>query len=128
MPKAKSARATANIHAVVGSDEAEVKRIAQELATKLTPSDAGEFGLEIVDGCGDNADQSAARIREAIGALQTMPFFGGKLVWLKNANCMADSPIGRSAGVQSALEELAQTLDAGPPENVVFLLSATETD
>ncbi len=128
MPKAKSASRTVNIHAVVGSDEAEVKRIAQDLATKLTPGDAGEFGLEIIDGCGDNAEQSAARIRDATAALQTMPFFGGKLVWLKNANCMADSPIGRAAGVQAALEELAATLESGLAENVTFLLSATETD
>jgi DNA polymerase-3 subunit delta len=128
MPKAKSAPRTANIHAVIGSDEAEVKRTAQDLATKLTPHDAGEFGLEVIDGCGDNADQSAARIRDAIAALQTMPFFGGKLVWMKNANCMADSPIGRSAGVLSALEELADTLDSGLPDNITFLLSATETD
>lgn len=126
MPKTKAK--TADIHAVLGSDEAEVKRIAQELATKLTPAAADEFGLEIIDGCADNAQQSAARIRDAIAALQTMPFFGGKLVWLKNANCMADSQIGRAAGVQSALEELAETLDAGLPENVTFLLSATETD
>jgi DNA polymerase-3 subunit delta len=128
MPKAKSAARTANVHGVVGSDESEVKRVAQELAAKLTPPDAGEFGLEVIDGCGDNADQAAARIRDAIAALQTLPFFGGKLVWLKNANCMADSPIGRAAGVQSALEELAETLDAGLPDNVTFLLSATETD
>jgi DNA polymerase-3 subunit delta len=128
MATAKKVKTAAAIHAVVGSDEAEVKRIAQELATKLTPADAGEFGLEIVDGCGDNADQSAARIHDVIAALQTMPFFGGKLVWLKNANCMADSPIGRAAGVLSALEELVATLDAGLPDNVTFLLSATETD
>ncbi|MFL6536919.1 MAG: DNA polymerase III subunit delta [Chthoniobacterales bacterium] len=129
MPKAKTKTTSASaIHAVVGSDESEVKRIAQDLATKLTPPDAGEFGLEIIDGCGDNADQSAARIRDAIAALQTLPFFGGKLVWLKNANCMADSPIGRAAGVLSALEELAATLEAGLADNVTFLLSATETD
>ena len=42
----KTARATANISAVVGSDEAEIKRVAAELAEKLTPPDAGAFGLE----------------------------------------------------------------------------------
>ena len=75
---------------------------------ELTPPDAGDFGLEVIDGCGDNSEQSAARIRSAIEALQTLPFFGGKLVWLKNANCLGDSVIGRSAAAQDALAELAE--------------------
>ncbi len=128
MPKARVKSATANIHAVVGSDESEVKRVAAELAAKLTPPDAGDFGLEVIDGCGDNSEQSAARIRSTIEALQTLPFFGGKLVWLKNANCLGDSIIGRSAAVQDALEELAEVLEAGLAPDITFLLSATEVD
>ena len=127
MPKAKAASAT-TVYAVVGSDESEVKRTASELAAKLTPPDAGDFGLEVIDGCGDNAEQSAARVRSAIEALQTLPFFGGKLVWLKNANCLGDTVIGRSAAVQSALEELGDTLEAGLAPDITFLISATEVD
>lgn len=129
MPKTKASAATSNIHAVVGSDESEVKRTAAELAAQLTPPDAGEFGLEVIDACADNVDQAVARIRSAIEALQTLPFFGGgKLVWLKNANCLGDSVIGRSAAVQSALEDLAEILDAGLGADVTLLISATETD
>src|SRR5438477_11467855 len=120
---------TTNIHAVVGSDESEVKRVAAELAAKLTPPEAGDFGLEIIDACADNVEQAVARIRSAIEALQTLPFFGGaKLVWLKNANCLADSVIGRSAAVQGALEELAELFEAGLGNDVTLLISATETD
>jgi DNA polymerase-3 subunit delta len=129
MPKTTVRSETANIHAVVGSDESEVKRMAAELATKLTPADAGDFGLEIVDGAADNADQAASRIRSAIEALRTMPFFGtGKLVWLKNANFLGDNPLGRSASVQEALEELAAVLAADLGPEVRFLFSATEVD
>ncbi|MBA2270521.1 MAG: DNA polymerase III subunit delta [Chthoniobacterales bacterium] len=127
MPKAKTASAT-NLHAVVGSDESEVKRVATELAAKLTPPDAGDFGLEVIDGCGDNAEQSASRVRAAIEALQTLPFFGGKLVWLKNANCLGDTVIGRSASVQGALEELGEVLEAGLAPDITFLISASEVD
>src|SRR6202023_3353731 len=109
MPKTKAKTSAANIHAVVGSDEAEVKRVAAELAEKLTPPGLGDFGLEVIDGCADNADQAASRIRSTIEALQTLPFMGGsKLVWLKNANFLADSVIGRAASVQGALEELSE--------------------
>ena len=127
--KAKSPATTAKIHAVVGSDELEVKRVAAALAADLAPPDAGEFGVEVIDGCADNADQAATRIRSAIEALQTLPFFGGaKLVWLKNVNFLADSVIGRAASVQTALEELDDTIGSGLGENVTLLVSATEVD
>ena len=129
MPKSKTKAASASIHAVVGSDEAEVKRVAAERATNLTPPDAGDFGLEVIDGAADNADQAAARIRSAIGALQTLPFFGStKVVWLKNANFLGDDQKARSAAVQSALEELSDLLDHGFGSEITFLISATEVD
>jgi DNA polymerase III subunit delta len=126
---AKTAAASTSIHAVVGSDEAEVKRVAAELAPRLTSPDAGEFGSEIIDGCADNADQAASRIRSTIEALQTMPFFGGqKLVWLKNANFLGDDQKSRSVGVQSALEELGKVIDGNLGPQVTFLVSAPEVD
>jgi DNA polymerase-3 subunit delta len=129
MPKTKTKAETANIHAVVGSDEAEVKRIAAELAHKLAPADAGDFGLEVIDGVADNADQAAARIRLTIEALQTLPFFGSsKVVWLKSANFLGDDPKSRSAAVQSALEELSTLIDDGFGPGVTLLISATEVD
>src|SRR5438876_5217150 len=129
MPKTKARTAAANIYAVVGSDEAEVKRVAVELAQKLTPRDAGDFGLELIDGAADNAEQAAARIRSTIEALQTLPFFGStKVVWLKNANFLGDNAIGRAASVQSVLEELSDLLESGLGSELTFLVSATEVD
>src|SRR5947208_15351563 len=129
MPKTKTKAETARIYAVVGSDEAEVKHVAAELATKLTPPGAGDFGLEIVDATADNAEQAAARIRSVIEALQTLPFFGStKVVWLKNANFLGDNAIGRAASVQSVLEELSDLLESGLGSELTFLVSATEVD
>jgi DNA polymerase-3 subunit delta len=129
MVKAKAKTANANIYAVVGSDEGEVKRAATELAQKLTPPDAGDFGLETIDGVAENADQAAARIRSAIEALQTLPFFGSsKVVWLKNANFLGDNQLGRAASVQSALEELSELIENGLGADVIFLVSASEVD
>lgn len=119
----------ANIHAVVGSDESEVKRTAAELAAKLAPAGAGEFGVEVIDGAADNVDQAVARIHAAVEALQTLPFFGGqKLVWIKNANFLADNVMGRSAIVLAALDDLAALLESGIGADMILLLSATETD
>ena len=129
MPKAKTKAATGNIYAVVGSDESEVKRVAAELATRLIPPGAGDFGMEVIDGATDNAEQAAAQIRSTIEALQTLPFFGGsKLVWLKNANFLGDDQKARSTTVQSALEELSDLVAANLGPDVIFLISATEVD
>jgi DNA polymerase-3 subunit delta len=129
MPKAKTKTASANICAVLGSDEAEVKRVAAELASNLTPPGAGDFGLEVIDGVADNADQAEARVRSAIEALQTLPFFGSeKVVWLKNVNFLGDDQKSRSAAVQSALEELSELIDTGVGPGITLLLSATDVD
>jgi DNA polymerase-3 subunit delta len=127
-PKPKAAK-NAGIVAVVGGDEGAVKEAAAELAARMTPPDSGEFGLEIVDGVAESAAGAVARIQQAIEALQTFPFFGGgKLVWLKNANFLADNPMGRAGGVIEALESLGALLTRGLAPDVRFLLSATETD
>src|SRR5436309_15384037 len=129
MVKTKTKAADANIYAIVGSDEAEVKRVAAELASNLTPSGAGDFGLETIDGAADNAEQAAARVRSTIEALQTLPFFGNqKVVWLKNVNFLGDDPKARSTAVQSALEELSELLGRGFGSEITFLISATEVD
>jgi len=129
MPKTKTKAVNTKIYAVVGSDEAEVKRVAAELAQKLVSQDAGDFGLEVIDGVADNADQAAARIQSTIEALQTLPFFGStKLVWLKNANFLGDDPKARSGTVQSALEELSALIDNGFGPEVTLLISATDVD
>ena len=129
MPKTKTKTATGNIYAVMGSDESEVKRVAADLAASLTPPEAGDFGLEIVDGVAENADQAAARIRSTIEALQTLPFFGStKVVWLKSANFLGDTQLSCAASVQSALEELSDLIENGLGSDVIFLISATEVD
>ena len=123
MPAAK----TATIHAILGSDEFEVKRVAFELATELNPG--GDFGLETIDGAADNLDQALRAIRNTIEALQTFSMFGGaKLVWLKNVNFLADSVVGRSEAVLEGLEKLLTVLQSGLPDGTLFLISATEAD
>lgn len=118
-----------NIHAVVGSDESEVKRAARELAAQLIPKDAGDFGSDIIDGTADNADQAVLRIHQTIEALLTLPFFGGeKLVWLKSANFFADTVTGKAASVLEASEKLIEVLSSGLPEGIQFLLSAQDID
>ena len=129
MAKVKTKAARAIVYAVVGSDESEVKRAAAQLAADLTPAEAGEFGLEIIDGTAENSDQAAARIRSTIEALQTLPFFGNiKVVWLKSVNFLGETAISRPASVQSALDELSDLIELGLASGIIFLISATDVD
>src|SRR5688572_13476060 len=123
MPSAK----IATIHAVIGTDDVEVKRVAKELSAKLGPG--GEFGTDIIDGHADNAEGATQRIYQTIEALNTFGFFGGgKLVWLKNANFLADDRTGNAQSTLEALEKLTSLLAKGLPDGTVFLLSAGAVD
>lgn len=118
-----------NIHAVVGKHDSTVKEAARAQAGKLAPVSLEDLSTEIIDGETTYADSAAERIYATIGALQTLPFFGGeKLVWLKSASFLADNVLGQSKAVIEALEALAELLEAGLPPGVRFLISAVDVD
>ncbi|HEY5743275.1 MAG TPA: DNA polymerase III subunit delta [Terrimicrobiaceae bacterium] len=118
----------AQIFFLTGSDEAAVRKAALGIVGELAP-DADAFGLEMIDGAVDGVEAATRCVQETIQGLLTLPFFGGsKLVWLKNASFLADSPAGRSEGVLGVLEKLCDTLKAGLPEGVKFVLSAPLAD
>ncbi len=129
MAAPKAVQASSQIHAVLGTDESEVKRVSRELADRLTPDGGDDFAREIIDGTAGNADEAATRIHQTIEALLTFPFFGGdKFVWLKGATFLGDTQTGKAAAVVEALEKLVEVLQAGLPETVRFLISASEID
>ncbi len=114
--------------AFLGTDEALVKEAALKLAEKLAPKD-NEFGLEIVSGAADNADQASQVVARTIEAIQTLPFFGGdKVVWLQGVNFLGETQTGRAESTLAALDTLAGILETGLPPDVAFLLSAGEID
>lgn len=115
------------IYAYVGNDEALVKEAALAKATELAPPD-DEFGLETIVGGADNSEHAERIVASTIEAIQTLPFFGGKTVWLQGANFFADSQTGRSETTLSAAESLIEVLEAGLPPDVHFVLSATDID
>lgn len=124
-----AASPASHIHVFTGSDEARVAEAALAAARKLTPPDAGDFGQDIVDGLAENAEAAAKAVYRTIEALQTMPFFGGgKVVWLKNANFLADTVTGRAEETQEAVNRLGEVIEAGLAPDVIFILSAPGMD
>ena len=118
-----------NLRAVFGSDDVRVKEAAIEWTRRLMPVGGGEFGLEVIDGTADNSDHASRICGRVLEALQTLPFFGlGKVVWLKNANFLADTVTGAAAATLEALDSLMKTLESGLPPDVSFVLSSGDVD
>ena len=126
--KAPAAEKIPRLHFVTGSDEAEVRMAAKDLAAKLAPPDAGEFGMETIELPADTVDCAVEMINQTIGAIRTLPFFGGKLVWMKGVTFLKDSVQGRSETVQEALEKFLGALREGLPDGITLLISAPEPD
>ena len=117
------------IFAIVGSDEGRVKEEALRLHRELTGGNDDGFTHETIDGNADNSDHAYDICARTVEALQTLPFFGGeKVVWLKAASFLVDDVTGRSERTLSGVERLKLCLEAGLPQGVVFLLSATGID
>ena len=126
--KAPAAEKQPRLHFVTGSDEAEVRAKAKDLAARLSPPESGEFGLEIIESPADTVDCALDMIASTLQAIRTLPFFGGKLVWMKGVTFLKDSVQGRSETVQEGLEKLLAGITEGLPEGVTLLISAPEPD
>ena len=126
--KAHASEKIPRLHFVTGSDEAAVRMEAKDLAARLAPADSGEFGLETIELPADTVDCAVDMVDRTIGAIRTLPFFGGKLVWMKGVTFLKDSVQGRSETVLEALEKLLSALREGLPEGVTLIISAPEPD
>lgn len=123
------AKSDSQIFAFLGSDEARVKEDALRLARQLTPLENLTFGLEVIHGAAESAEHAASIVRQVIEGIQTLPFFGGdKTVWLQGASFLAENIVGKTATAQNAVERLGETLEAGLPPGVTFILTAQDID
>lgn len=127
--KSAAVKKLPNLFCVFGTDDGRVKEVAAKLVRELAPPDAGDFGLEIIEGNADNSDHAAKICGLVVEAIQTLPFFGGdKVVWLKGANFFADNVTGRAEFTKSAVENLQDVLTQSTPPSVKVVISASEID
>ena len=111
-----------------GSDEGAAASAATAAYARLA-GEADGWGNETIDGSAATVDEAVEIVGRTISGLQMMNMFGGrKVIWLKGANFMGDTPQGaRSEAVQAALDELVEVLE-NLPEETFFVLSASEMD
>ena len=111
-----------------GSDEGAVGAAAAAKYAELTAG-TDEWGNEMIDGAVATVEEAVGVVERTLSGLQMVNMFGGrKVVWLRGASFMGDTPSGaRSEAVQAALDALMAGLENLPPD-VFFVLSATEMD
>jgi DNA polymerase-3 subunit delta len=84
--------------------------------------------METIELPADTVDCALEMIDRTVGAIRTLPFFDGKLVWMKGVTFLKDSVQGRSETVQEALEKFLGILREGLPDGITLLISAPEPD
>lgn len=128
-PVAAKPNTSSTFFAIIGSDEGAVRERALRLHNELTGGNDDGFTHETINGNADNSDSAFEICASTVQALLTVPMFGGdKVVWLRNANFLADTVTGRSQRTESGLEGLRATLERGLPPGVKFLISALGVD
>ncbi len=127
MPKALS-KPSSTLVLIFGEDDFAAKARARHLYLQWS-EELGGMDHEIIDASASNSTEALKAIAKLHEALQTLPFFGGgKAIWFKNCNFLADERTALSQIVTQSLADLAQELKEFPFDNVRLLISAGKVD
>ncbi len=112
-----------------GPDDFLISRQAKTWWEEKTRDITDDFGKEIVTGECQVVDDVAPAVNRLAEAVQTMPMFGDrKVIWFKDINFLADTPMGRSEDTLAAVEKLVAILSDMPASGVDVLLTASPVD
>jgi DNA polymerase-3 subunit delta len=115
---------------ICGADDFLVGRLGKERYDALVAeTGADEFSREVISGFAANVAEVEAAVNRFRESIQTVAMFGGRrLVWLKDANFLADTVTGRADGTLKAVEDLQQLLAKNNPAESVVLITAAPVD
>jgi DNA polymerase-3 subunit delta len=123
--KTSSAAPLALIH---GEDDYAVKQRARQLYQQWC-AELGGMDHETIDATAGNSDEAARALAKLREALQTLPFFGGgKVIWFRDCNFLAEDRTSTSTLVTEALASLAEELKTFNWQGVRLILSAGKVD
>ena len=116
------------VHLFLGPDDYLKSEGAKRLIDSLVAPEDRDFGLEVIDGTCDKADDVLKAIDRAGEALYTASFLGGnKVVWLRDANFLPGAK-GRAVEAQAAKDAAAAFFEGlqkePPPEAHTLVITA----
>jgi len=113
------------VYLIFGDDEFLAAAKAKQTVDALVAPEDRAFGLETIDGNADTVDAAVAIVSRCIESLQTPGLLGGrKVVWLRDADFLAETVTGKSERVRDAMTELAGMIKSGLLAGQTLLVSA----
>ena len=114
---------------VYGDDELDVAKKANNIVDEHIGTEKDQFGIELIDGQVDTVDQAVNVITDCKVALNTGGFLTNeKVVWLKGANFLQETAVGRSQSVKEASQSLGDLIKQGFPLGTIFVITAPKVD
>lgn len=113
---------------ICGPDEFLVQRAGAEAWAKLKTG-VDEFSCEVINGFAGQAAEIEQAVRLFRDAVTTLDLLGNrKVVWFKDVNFLADSPVGRTKAAEAGVELMQTVLENAAPESVGILITAAPVD
>jgi DNA polymerase-3 subunit delta len=110
---------------ICGDDDYLVSEQGKQWFAEQARDIADDLAKEVIDGRAGNVAEVGEVISRFTSAVQTLSLFGDqKVVWLKDANFMANSQTGNAQGTIDLLETLKSVLEALDQNQVRVLITA----
>lgn len=119
---------TTNIRIILGDDDGRVAEESRQYLEAIAPRLDPEFGRELISGHADNVEEARNVIAQTLQSLQTLPFFGEKLVHLKSTNLFSNNQTATSESSITAVSNLLDEMEAGLPDNIHLLITGGKLD
>src|SRR5688572_17486401 len=119
--------ANPNLLLLSGDDDLAIKQKARQIFEQWC-AEAGGFDQERINGSAANAGEALGALEKLREALQTLPFFGAKVIWFQSCNFLGTDRTSESAAVTESLASLADDLKKFKWEGVRLLITAESVD
>ena len=110
-----------------GDDDLAIKQKAKAAFEKWC-ADSGGFDQERINATAANSGEALKALEKLREALQTLPFFGSKVIWFQNCNFLGTDRTSESAAVTASVAALADELKKFNWEGVRLLITADAID
>lgn len=115
------------LHLLFGDDDLAIKQKARAIFEEWSAASGG-FDQERLNASAANSGEALSALERLREALQTLPFFGEKVIWFQNCNFLGTDRTSESAAVTGSLASLAEDLKKFDWKGVRLLVTAESID
>ena len=110
-----------------GDDDLAIKQKARQTFDAWC-AESGGFDQERINASAANSGEALSALGKLREALQTLPFFGAKVIWFQGCNFLGTDRTSESAAVTESLVSLADDLKKFNWQGVRLLITADSVD